>query len=46
MAQITLEEALSIIDRAKNCLICYPIADHDEVVENTMKILDECQTDG
>ena len=43
--QITLEQALDIIERAKCCLVCAAIADVDEVLKNTMAILDEYNPD-
>lgn len=43
MAVITLGKALSILERAKNCLVCFPISKPEEVYENTMAILNEYQ---
>ena len=42
MSQITLEQALDIIQRAKNCLVCAAISEPIEVIASTLDILDEC----
>jgi len=34
------DEARRRIERAINCLICYPINDSVEIIENTLDILD------
>lgn len=34
-----------VITRAINCLVRFPIADQQEVFENTLHILEECRND-
>ena len=43
MNNITKEQLIDIIERAKNCLVCVPIADPYDIIENTMEILNEVE---
>jgi hypothetical protein len=42
----SFEQLLDIVNRAKCCLVCAPIADIQEIVENTMGILEEVNEQG
>lgn len=42
----SFEQLLDIVNRAKCCLVCSPIADIQEIVENTTEILEEVNEQG
>lgn len=43
---LTFEQLLDIVTRAKCCLVCSSIADMQEIIENTMEILEEVNEKG